>query len=544
MITDFILPDIGEGIVECELLAWLVAEGELIEEDQPVAEVMTDKATVQIPAMYSGVVKQLFYKPGDIAKVHAPLFSMELSGAMTTTQEKSAHNNDSQPVVSTAEKQDNDTNNALSVEDFLLPDIGEGIVECEIVKWHVEEGEQIEEDAVVVEVMTDKAVVEIPAKHAGVVVKRYYQQGEVAAVHKPLFSIAASDSSIADHVTQDKKSDGQSCDIACDKQVQNSSQLSHGGSEGQFEPVYIRPGKTMASPAVRRMAREQGVVLSDIVGTGKKGRVLKADVAAAIELRVGSDTHDEVKTAHLPKKPISQKNTGVVRTVKVKGIQAAMARQMVASAKTIPHFTVSDELQMDALMSLRKKLKPAFEKRDVKLSFMPFFIKSLSLALTEFPIVNAQLSDDGTALQYFSDHNIGFAVDSKMGLLVPNIKRVQDLSLLDIAIELQTLIGLAREGKLPGESLKGGTISISNIGVLGGITATPVINMPEAAIVALGKTQKLPRFSTDGSVIAQHIMHVNWSADHRFIDGATMVRFNNRWMEYLHEPDKMLMFLK
>ena len=235
---------------------------------------------------------------------------------------------------------------------------------------------------------------------------------------------------------------------------------------------------------------------------------------------------------------------GQTRTEKVRGIQAAMAKQMSASVYTIPHFTVSDELVMDNLMSLRSTLKPAFEEKGVKLSFMPFFVKAMSLALNEFPIINSQLNEDATEITYFDDHNIGFAVDSKIGLLVPNIKGVQRLSLLDIAQQMQQIIEQAREGRVAGEHLKGGTISISNIGAIGGITATPVINKPEAAIVALGKTQKLPRFDDNGNVTAQHIMAVNWSGDHRLIDGATMVRFNNLWMSYLMQPEKMLMHLK
>ena len=229
---------------------------------------------------------------------------------------------------------------------------------------------------------------------------------------------------------------------------------------------------------------------------------------------------------------------------KVRGIQSAMAKQMAASVYTIPHFTVSDEVVMDNLIALRKNFKPEFEKKEVKLSFMPFFVKAMSLALTEFPVINSQLNDEGTELTYFDDHNIGFAVDSKIGLLVPNIKGVQHLSLLDIAVQMQDIIDQARAGRVSGEHLKGGTISISNIGAIGGITATPVINKPEAAIVALGKTQKLPRFDADDNVIAQHIMAVNWSGDHRIIDGATMVRFNNLWMSYLTSPEKMLMHLK
>ncbi len=308
--------------------------------------------------------------------------------------------------------------------------------------------------------------------------------------------------------------------------------------DGAYEPPIAIPGRVLASPAVRRVAREKDIDLTKVEGSGKKGRILKQDVANQ-DSRQQPPTRTASQDTTIPKR-----SSGGTRTEKVRGIQAAMAKQMSASVQTIPHFTVSDELQMDALMALRSELKPVFAEKDVKLSFMPFFVKALSLALNDFPVINSQLNDAGDELTYFDDHNIGFAVDSKIGLLVPNIKQVQDKSLFEIAQEMDTMINAAREGKLGGDDLKGGTISISNIGALGGTTATPVINKPEAAIVALGKTQRLPRFAADGQVTGQHIMTVNWSGDHRIIDGATMVKFNNLWMSYLQSPSQMLMHLR
>ncbi len=564
MNTEFILPDIGEGIVECELLEWLVAEGDVIEEDQPVAEVMTDKATVQIPAMHAGTVRTLHYQPGDIAKVHAPLFAMTVANNDVARDVKAhgdvAPEDKRTDSAQTVEKPNTSDSTSNQGEDFLLPDIGEGIVECEIVTWQVNEGDKVAEDQVIVEVMTDKAVVEIPAKHAGKISRLYYKEGEIAKVHAPLFSLladnvyasASSDKHPQELQSPDQPLQDQQSWAPSQEHILNRTEAADpkaSSREGQFEPPVIIPGKVLASPAVRRVAREKQIDLATVKGTGKKGRVLKQDVVALSE--VSSSTSSSVSQSHKSGQSTSHAATerqtsvgGNCRTEKVRGVQAAMAKQMQLSVQTIPHFSVSDELQMDNLIALRNELKPVFEGQGVKLSFMPFFIKALSLALTEFPILNSQLNDDATELTYFDDHNIGFAVDSKIGLLVPNIKRVQDLSLFDLAKQMQQLIDQAREGKLPGESLKGGTISISNIGVLGGITATPVINKPEAAIVALGKTQKLPRFDKEGTVTAQHIMQVNWSGDHRIIDGATMVRFNNLWCSYLKAPSTMLMHLR
>ena len=566
MTIEFILPDIGEGIVECELLEWLVSEGEHIEEDQPVAEVMTDKATVQIPAMHAGVVNKLHYAVGDIAKVHAPLFSMtpDDADANSDTQEDAqAEVKDNASETATAnDSASSSASNGKHIEDFILPDIGEGIVECEIVKWNVAEGDEIEEDQAVVEVMTDKAVVEIPAKNAGTVHRLYYAQGDIAKVHSALFALEVAGEVTTTSGTNDESPSANNSassvtsQSSVNTQTNGSSQQSaqvapSKFSDGEYEPPIAIEGKVLASPAVRRVAREKNIDLSSVEGSGKKGRILKSDVLNLQHSNV--DTSSQNSTSSAPSSSNAEKGDsnststvlkGSVRTEKVRGIQAAMAKQMSASVYTIPHFTVSDELVMDNLMALRKLLKPEFEAKNVKLSFMPFFVKAMSLALNKFPVINSQLNEDATEISYFADHNIGFAVDSKIGLLVPNIKRVQDLSLLDIAVQMQDIIEQARAGRVAGEHLKGGTISISNIGAIGGITATPVINKPEAAIVALGKTQKLPRFDDEGNVSAQNIMAVNWSGDHRIIDGATMVRFNNLWMSYLTQPEKMLMHLK
>jgi 2-oxoisovalerate dehydrogenase E2 component (dihydrolipoyl transacylase) len=541
---EFILPDIGEGIVECELLEWLVKEGDSIVEDQPVAEVMTDKATVQIPAMYSGVVRKLHYKKGDIAKVHAPLFAMDIDDDATSgdaAEVISPSLNDSpasqmimpEPASITAVSVE-------KIEAFILPDIGEGIVECEIVKWCIEEGDTVEEDQVVVEVMTDKAVVEIPAKYQGKVVKLHYQQGDIAQVHTPLF----------DQLIQ---SDGVEASISSGQLVGSTNTAMQ---TDLSENAENSRAKALASPAVRRIAREYKINIAIVSGSGKKGRVLKQDIESHMQSQNQSTqaankptpTQQSNSTAANPNLLSSVANIGqhadVSKVVAMRGIKAAMAKQMMASVSTIPHFTVSDELIMDNLIALRTQLKPEFEKQGVKLSFMPFFIKSLSLALKSFPAINSRLTEDETEQHYLSSHNIGMAIDSKIGLLVPNIKNVQNLSLFEVAQECERIINAAREGKLSNTDLSNGTISISNIGALGGITATPVINKPEVAIVALGKTQKLPRFNDAGEVIAQSIMMLNWSGDHRVIDGATMVRFNNLWMSYLQSPEKMLVHLK
>ncbi|NKC18703.1 MULTISPECIES: dihydrolipoyllysine-residue acetyltransferase [Pseudoalteromonas] len=523
MAKEFILPDIGEGIVECEIVEWLVAVGDEVKEDQPICDVMTDKALVQIPAVHDGVITKLHYEKGEIAKVHEPLFAMDVAGEQATQSEQPEAQ--SSPTTST---------NAV-LEDFILPDIGEGIVECEIVEWLVAEGDEIKEDQAVCDVMTDKALVQIPAKYDGIVEKLYYQKGEIAQVHSPLFQMKLASS----HA-------GKSDDPIADVHKPKESTAHTTTASNEATRSLPKNGKAIASPAVRRKAREVGVDLSEVPGSGKNGRVYKEDIEHFLEHGVSdSSTSNEASTTVQSQTqkptPISE---GGKRVEPLRGMKAAMAKQMVASVSTIPHFTYCDEIDLTDLIALRGALKEQYAKQGVKLTMMPFFIKALSLAINEFPILNAKVNDDCTEITYFDDHNIGMAVDSKLGLLVPNIKSCQSKSIVEVAQSVTELTEAAREGRVSPDSLKGGTISISNIGAIGGTVATPIINKPEVAIVALGKVQQLPRFDAQGNVVARSIMQVSWSGDHRIIDGGTIARFNNLWKTFLEEPAKMMMAMR
>lgn len=523
MSKDFILPDIGEGIVECEVTEWLIKEGDTIVEDQPVCEVMTDKAMVQIPAISDGVVTKLYYQQGEIAKVHEPLFAIssasEAAAEATPAQAVTEQVMDHAPETPITDSVDS---SAGAVEDFLLPDIGEGIVECEIVEWLVEEGQTVKEDQEICEVMTDKAMVQIPAKSDGVIEKLYYQKGEIAIVHEPLFSI--------------RTANGSAAAVAPVQAVTSAPQTAtqKEPEETNSAPVAVKGKKAVASPAVRRLAREMNIDITLVTGTGAKGRVYKEDLVA-------HQQGGNKQTAAAPAVEAVSVATKENRVEPIKGVKAAMAKAMQDSVSTIPHFTYSDEIDLTELVALRKSLKAEYEKQDIKLTMMPFFMKAMSMAIKQYPIMNSQPNADCTELTYFDEHNIGMAVDSKVGLLVPNIKSCQNKSIKQIAIDVMAMTGQAREGRLSPEQLKGGTISISNIGALGGTTATPIINKPEVAIVALGKMQTLPRFNDKGEVEARQIMQVSWSGDHRIIDGGTIARFNNLWTQYLQNPSSMMM---
>lgn len=535
--SDFILPDIGEGIVECELVKWLVSEGDIIEEDQPVAEVMTDKALVEIPAPYKGRVTRLYHKEGDIAKVHAPLFELVEEGepadsnqSASSAQPESVEKAEPAPTPAPSANTGDD-----ATEDFILPDIGEGIVECEVVEWRVAEGDEIEEDQPVVDVMTDKAMVEITAPKAGRITKLYHEQQAMARVHSPLFAF----------IPREREDSG-GASAAHKPQQQPQSQPQPDTATPPATAVNgANRQRIPASPAVRRLVREHELNLADIAGSGKDGRVLKADVLAHLEQPQAKESTTTPADKAQPAAPGSLRSHGESegRVEPIKGMQAAMVRSMTQSASTIPHFIYSEDIDVTDLLALREKLKPEAEARGSRLTLMPFVMKAMALAIQEFPVLNSRINDDVTEIHYLPHCNIGMAVDGKAGLVVPNVKNVEQRTLLGIADEVSRLTEAARSGRVSQDDLKGGTITISNIGALGGTYAAPIINAPEVAIVALGRTQKLPRFDANGQVVERAIMTVSWAGDHRIIDGGTIARFCNRWKGYLEAPQTMLLHM-
>ena len=541
MSEDFILPDIGEGIVECELVEWLVEEGDWVEEDQPVADVQTDKALVQIPAKHAGRVVKRYVAQGDIAKVHAPLFkldpedtpavaNLESSEPASVTRPEIAPESDHAGEPKKVGEPVQTHTGGEHEEDFILPDIGEGIVECELVEWLVEEGDIVAEDQPVADVQTDKALVQIPAKHAGRVVKRYVEQGDIAKVHAPLFRMALTD-------------DGSGSSHPAPSVAQPRDPEPVTETRQQMASTDSNRRKVLATPAVRRLAREHDIELNQVPASGKNGRVLKEDMLRYLgELEAEPKAEKtEHKTKPTPAKPVAEK--GHVDVIPMKGIRAAMARQMMHSVQTIPHFTYAEEIDVTELNLMRRKLNQRLESEGIKLTMMSLFIKSLSVALKRHPIVNSHMSEAGDEIHQFADHNIGMAVDSPMGLLVPNIKGVNHLSLKDVAGEVKRLTDLGRAGRLGPDDLKGGTVTISNIGALGGTVTTPIINSPEVAIVGIGRLQRLPRPNARDELEIRDIIQVSWSGDHRVLDGGTIARFNNDWRAMLEQPDEMLLWM-
>ncbi|XP_066503621.1 lipoamide acyltransferase component of branched-chain alpha-keto acid dehydrogenase complex, mitochondrial [Hoplias malabaricus] len=431
---------------------------------------------------------------------------------------------------------------SVPILQFKLSDIGEGIMEVTVKEWYVKEGDRVSQFDSICEVQSDKASVTITSRYDGVIRKLYYDVDSIALVGKPLVDI---------------ETDGGQAPEEDVMETPAVSQEEHTHQE-------IKGHKTQATPAVRRLAMENNIKLSEVIGTGKDGRILKEDILNFLARQTGAilppSPFQEIqppppaapsakpqvkKTPTSLPTPIAPKPvfTGKDHTEPLKGFQKAMVKTMTAALK-IPHFGYKDEVDVTQLVHLRAELKGVAESRGVKLSYMPFFIKAASLGLLHFPILNSSVDEGCQNITYKAAHNIGLAMDTPQGLLVPNVKNVQMLSVFDIALELNRLQSLGASGQLGTAELTGGTFTLSNIGSIGGTYAKPVILPPEVAIGALGKLQVLPRFNAQDEVMKAHIMNVSWSADHRIIDGATMCRFSNLWKFYLENPASMILDLK
>ncbi|KAF9306155.1 hypothetical protein BGZ74_007357 [Mortierella antarctica] len=438
---------------------------------------------------------------------------------------------------------------------FLLADIGEGITECEVIQWFVKAGDKVEEFDRLCEVQSDKASVEITSRFTGTIASLKYKVGDMAKVGSPLVEIETGDAveeSAAAEPAAPAPEDNLKGRSHVVQDMNAVAAMMDTPTAGKIETPTAEHILTFATPAVRRVAKENNVDISLIKGSGKGGRVMKEDVLNY--LANGRQATAAPKEAAAPA-PATKAfiPRGEDKVVPLSMIQKAMFKQMTKSL-SIPHFGFADEIILDNATAFRASLNAHVAKNPEKykfkkVSYMPIFIKALSVALEDYPILNARVvdgEDPSTAkLQYRASHNIGIAMDTPNGLVVPNIKNVQWLSVLDIAAELVRLQEAGKKNAIPMADLRDGTLSLSNVGNIGGTYLNPVVVTSEVAIAAVGKMQRVPRFKMIEDektgklveqVVAQQIVNVSWSADHRVIDGATVARFSEAWKSVVENP--------
>ncbi len=402
---------------------------------------------------------------------------------------------------------------------FPLPEIGEGIVEGEVVAWKVGVGDAVRVDQPLCDIMTDKATVEISSPRAGTVTTLFGKPGDIIKVHAPLVEL----------------------DEGGAAKAAPAAAPAHAHAAAAPTPVAAAPiatasGDTRAAPAVRRHAREEGLDVHAIAGTGAKGRVTHADVDAAVK---GAPAMPLAKVpVALPQVRASAGDT----RVKIIGLRRKIAEQMRKSRQTAAHFTYVEEVDCTRLVEFRERLKGRAQKAGVKLSFLPFFAKACSIAFREYPNVNAVMDEDKGELVVRGDHNIGFAVDTASGLFVPVVKNVEQKTILQIAAELADLADRTRAGKARADELTGGTFTITGVGNIGGVLATPILNIPEVGILGTNaiRDQAVVR---DGQIVIRKMMMLSNSFDHRIIDGAVGARFTAVVKELIEAPESLVLEL-
>jgi pyruvate dehydrogenase E2 component (dihydrolipoamide acetyltransferase) len=410
----------------------------------------------------------------------------------------------------------------MATFEFKLPDIGEGVVEGEIVKWLVKEGDSVSEDQPLVEVMTDKATVQIPSPRRGKVLRTHGKEGEIAKVHHPLVTLEVEGATGAGNGKTEAPPQQPSIPMAAAKS----------------EPA---PGsKVLATPVTRRMAREHGLSLSEISGSGPQGRVTKADVMAAIAGAGAVATGTQTAVSKPPKMSAGQAD----QRMPLRGLRKRIAEKMVRSKFTAPHFTFVEEMDATELVSLRKRLNASLAEAGdtTKLSFLPFIAKACVAALRKFPHLNANMDEATQELIVRGDFNLGIAAATEEGLTVPVVRGVDKLSLRELASEITRLGAAARDRKLKMEELTGGTFTITSLGQQGGLFATPIINHPEVGILGVHKMRKRP-VVVDDQVVVREMMYLSLSFDHRVIDGQVGAEFTYELIRYLERPELLFMEL-
>ncbi|GGC86146.1 dihydrolipoyllysine-residue acetyltransferase [Enterococcus wangshanyuanii] len=544
MAYQFKLPDIGEGIAEGEIVKWFVKAGDTINEDDTLLEVQNDKSVEEIPSPVTGTVKSIVVPEGTVANVGDVLIEIDAPGHPENDAAPAAPAQEQTPAQPAATPEAPAADNGGGVFQFKLPDIGEGIAEGEIVKWFVKSGDTINEDDTLLEVQNDKSVEEIPSPVTGTVKNIVVPEGTVANVGDVLIEIDAPGHNSAPSASAPAASAPAQTEQAAPAPAAST------GVVAAADPNK----RVLAMPSVRQFAREKDVDITQVAPTGKGGRVTKADIeafisgggqaAAPAQAEQTAATPAATETAAAPKAPAKPfvSDLGEAETrEKMTPTRKAIAKAMVNSKHTAPHVTLHDEVEVSKLWDHRKKFKDVAAANGTKLTFLPYVVKALTATVQKFPILNASIDDAAQEIVYKNYYNIGIATDTDHGLYVPNVKNANTKSMFAIADEINEKAALAIDGKLTAADMRDGSITISNIGSVGGGWFTPVINYPEVAILGVGTIATQPVVNADGEIVVGRVMKLSMSFDHRIVDGATAQKAMNNIKRLLADPELLLM---
>lgn len=396
-----------------------------------------------------------------------------------------------------------------------LPEIGEGVTEAEIVRWLVKEGDYVRKFQPIVEVTTVKVNIEVPSPVEGRITKILAKEGEVVRVGQAIAVIE---------------------EVGAPAEVRAPERAEVAVPEQRREEAVVRPERprreVLASPAVRRLARELGVPLEEVEGTGPGGRITEEDVRRYAELRAAR------RPVEAP--PAVTAAEAEYEEVPIRGVRRAIAEHLSKAVRSAAYVTIFDEADVTRLVEVREALKEEAERMGVRLTYLPFVIRAIAKAVRNHPVLNTTIDEERMVIRYHRRVNVSVAVHTEEGLLVPVLHGADGLSLFEIARRLEDLVERARSRKLSLDEVKGGTIGITNYGAVEGLSGTPIPNYPETAILGTGRILRVPRVVGD-QVVPRYVMPLALTFDHRIVDGEPASRFLREVIRYLERPELLLL---
>ena len=545
----FKLPDVGEGTAEAELVGWHVKVGDTVAEDQIVADVMTDKATVELTSPVAGVVTALHGEPGQMMAVRGPLAEFEVEGEGNAAADEPAPapvaaKAEAAPVVAEAPKAETAPVSVPAAAGanhvFKLPDVGEGTAEAELVGWHVKVGDAVQEDQILAEVMTDKATVELTSPVSGVVVALHGEAGQQIAVGGPLVSFKVEGKgNVAEAPVAAPAAAPAPAVKAAPAPVAAPAAKPAAAPKADARPVPALTGRQpgerpLASPAVRNRARDLGIDLVFVPGSGPAGRIEHADLDAFVA-RGGAFAPATASGGSLYAKA---EGTNEVRSI---GLRRKIAEKMAESVRRIPHITYVEDIDMTAVEELRAHLNAQNKGTGKpKLNVLPFIARAIVVALKDQPNINATYDDEAGVLTQHNAVHLGIAAQTPNGLMVPVVRHAEARDAYDTAEEIARVSGAAKDGSAKREELSGSTITITSLGTLGGVVHTPIINHPEVAIVGPNKIEERV-VVRNGQMVVRKMMNLSSSFDHRIVDGHDAAVFVQKIKTLLENPATLWM---
>jgi len=546
MSTEFKLPELGENIESADVLNVLVKPGDKIEKDQGVIEIETDKATIEVPSTIEGIIKEVMVKSGDKVKVGQALIKVDENGhAQVTKPEEKQPEKKQEPQNTEVKKEEKPASvqttkkTTNEVVEMKLPELGENIESADVLTVLVKEGDFVEKDQGIIEIETDKATIEVPSAYNGKVVSVLIKSGEKAKVGQPLAKIELSET---EETTLKEQAPSKPEEVRSElaeevKEPAKGERESIQPGERDNQPP-ITKGSAPAAPSVRRIAREIGVDINQVKGSGPYGRISMDDVKSyAKKLNEGRTGQPSFGIKQEPLPDFSK--FGSVEKKPMSNIRSKTADHLSYAWSSIPHVTQHDKADITELEKVRKAYNPKVEKAGGKLTVTSILLKVLTSALKVFPQFNSSIDMEKKEIIYKKFFNIGIAVDTEHGLIVPVIKNVDKKNLIELSVEMNTIAEKARIRKISLEELQGGCFTITNLGGIGGTYFTPIINSPEVAILGVSRGSYEPIFKDD-KFEPRLMLPLSLSYDHRIIDGADAARFL-RWVcEALEQPMKIL----